>query len=215
MTHETNQIRVIIVDDHDIVLRGLSVSLDTIPEVTLVAEASDGETALKLCAEHQPDVLLLDLVMPHMHGIEVIQALRAVSPRTEVVALTNVQDVDLVRRALDTGAISYLLKNITIDELAYAIRKASRGESIIAPEALSALERSDADRQSFELTEREVEVLGLLARGMSNPAIAEKLVITTATVKNHVSSVLAKLNANTRTEAAMIAVKYDLIEIEV
>ena len=207
-------IRVMIVDDHAVVRSGLSTFLMTCDDMELVGEASSGEQALRLCAQARPDVVLMDLVMPDMDGATTTRLIRERCPDIQVVALTSFKERDLVQGALQAGAIGYLLKDISADELANAIRAAYAGKPTLASEAAQVLieaTRYPADRLGFDLTEREREVLALLAQGMNNSQIAEQLVISISTAKYHVSSVLSKLGAATRTEAVALAFEHHLV----
>lgn len=209
-------IRVVIVDDHDMLREGLSAFLRAFPDLKLVGEASNGAQALEVCRQEQPDIVLMDLVMPIMDGVAATQALLEESPSLRVVALTSFGEEELVERALKAGAVGYLLKNVTADELAEAIRAAHAGYRVLSPEAEQALTRAMDRRNTsrHDLTEREKEVLKLMAEGLSNPEIANRLVISRYTVKNHVSNILSKLGVTSRTEAAMLAIKSGLIRPE-
>jgi two-component system, NarL family, response regulator LiaR len=207
-------IRVMIVDDHAVVRSGLSTFLMTCDDMELVGEAGSGEQALRLCAQARPDVVLMDLVMPGMDGATTTRLIREQCPEIQVVALTSFKERELVQGALQAGAIGYLLKDISADELANAIRAAYAGKPTLASEAAQVLidaTRHPADRLGFDLTEREREVLALLAQGMNNSQIAEQLVISVSTAKYHVSSVLSKLGAATRTEAVALAFEHNLV----
>lgn len=210
---EERKIRVVIVDDHEIVRRGLKVSISTFDDIELVAEAASAQVGLHLCKEHQPDVLLLDLIMPEVGGVEIIKDVRQASPRTHIIALTNFKDRKLVHSAIQAGAIGYILKNVLIDELAQAIRSASEGKSTLAPEAAKALIEATYRQPDpgHDLTSRELDVLKLLIGGLTNVEIADKLFISRSTVKNHVSSILVKLDVTTRTEAVAVAVKHGIV----
>lgn len=206
-------IRVMVVDDHAVVRSGLATFLSVYDDLELVAEASSGREALRLCEEVALDVVLMDLVMPEMDGATTIQLLSQKYPQVQVVALTSFRESELVESALRAGAISYLLKDVTATELAEAIREAHAGRPTLAAEAAQALIRATRQppQPGFDLTSREREVLTLLAQGRTNSEIAGQLVISPSTAKFHVSNILSKLGVTTRTEAAAIAEKYHLI----
>jgi NarL family two-component system response regulator LiaR len=209
-------IRVMLVDDHNVVRRGLGAFLQVYKDLELVAEASSGEEALKLCKEHELDVVLMDLVMPGMDGATTTEKILEVCPDIKVLALTSFKEKELVQGALSAGAIGYLIKNVTADELADAIRSAYEGEPTLAPEAAQALIEATRKQRDLgiveELTEREKDVLREMVKGLNNPQIAEKLVVSRSTVKFHVSSILSKLGVSSRTEAVALALKNNLVE---
>jgi NarL family two-component system response regulator LiaR len=206
-------IRVMIVDDHDMVRRGLATFLRVDPGLELVGEARNGAEAVQMCEHLQPDVILMDLVMPEMDGSAATQAIRARWPGIQVIALTSFQERELVRQALRAGAISYLLKNVSMDDLSGAIRMAFAGRSTLAPEATQALIQDAGQGVLLEvdLTPREIEVLALLVEGLSNPAIAARLSITRSTARAHVSHILSKLDASNRAEAVALALRHGLL----
>jgi NarL family two-component system response regulator LiaR len=194
--------------------KGLRFFLAGFDDLELVGEAASGKEAIRLCAELEPDVVLMDMVMPDMDGAAATQAIRQQTPTVEVIALTSFQEEDLIERALQAGAISYLLKNVSAETLAEAIRQAHAGHSTLAPEATEALvkaTRARASRNDYGLTDRELEVLSLLVEGLSNAEIAERLVVTVATVKFHVRGILSKLGVSSRTEAVALALHQNLI----
>jgi two-component system, NarL family, response regulator LiaR len=207
-------IRVMIVDDHSVVRRGLATFLLTCDDMELVGEASSGEQALSLCPEVKPDVILMDLVMPGMDGATATRLIREKCPEIQVIALTSFKEQELITGALQAGAIGYLLKDVSAAELASAIKAGSSGKPTLAPEAAQVLihaNQNHSEKIGFDLTEREFEVLGLMVLGLNNSQIAEKLVISRSTAKFHVSSILSKLHASSRTEAVSIALKNHLI----
>jgi NarL family two-component system response regulator LiaR len=204
-----------IVDDHDMIRSGLSVFIEAFEDLELVAEARDGQTALQLCERLNPDVILMDLIMPHMDGVATTRAIREAHPEVQVLALTSFTEKQLVEAALEAGAIGYLLKDVSIDELADAVRAAHRGKPTLAPEAfqlLVAAKREADAAPHFDLTDREQEVLALIVEGLNNNAIAGRLVISRSTVKTHVSNILSKLGVANRTEAAAVAMEHHLVD---
>jgi len=207
-------IRVMIVDDHKVVRSGLSAFLDAYDDLELVAQADSGEKALALCHQNQPDVVLMDLVMPKMNGAEATEALLNACPEVKVIALTSFKEEELVEGALKAGAIGYLLKDVEADELAEAIRQAHAGKPTLAPEAAQVLIQASRRpyKPGIDLTEREREVLALLVEGLTNPEIAERLYVSKSTVKFHVSSILNKLQVSSRTEAVAKALQEGLIK---
>jgi NarL family two-component system response regulator LiaR len=211
---ETDRIRVIIVDDHAMLRRGLGFFLRSFDDLELVGEAANAQEAIDLCAQVRPDVVLMDMMLPDMTGAEATRMIRQCHSDTQVIVLTSFQEEDLVQKALQSGAIGYMLKNVAASDLAKAIRDAHSGRSTLSPEATELLiqaTRNTATRPSYGLTEREQHVLALLADGLSNAEIADKLVISIATVKFHVHNVLSKLGVSSRTEAVSLAWQHDLI----
>lgn len=211
---ETKPIRVMLVDDHTVVRSGLSTFLRAYDDLELVGEASSGERAVQLCQQVQPDVVLMDLIMPGMDGATATGLIRQKCPQTQVLALTSFKEKELVEGALKAGAIGYLLKDVSADELANAIRSAAAGKPTLAPEAAQVLiqaTRTPAAKLDYALTDREHEVLALLVKGLNNNQIAERLVISVSTAKFHVSSILSKLQVASRTEAVAVALQNDLV----
>ncbi|MFQ5814484.1 MAG: response regulator [Anaerolineae bacterium] len=210
---KSNPIRVMIVDDHDMVRRGLATFLRVKADLELVSEASNGREALQVCEQVRPDVILMDLVMPEMDGPTATRAIRKRYPQVQVIALTSFQEKELVQAALQAGAISYLLKNVSVDELAEAIRAAHAGRSTLAPEAAQALIQaaSQGPTPGHDLTPREREVLALMVEGLTNPEIAERLTVSRSTARAHVSHILCKLGVSNRAEAIALALRRKLV----
>ncbi len=210
----TTPIRVMIVDDHDMVRRGLRAFLMAQRDLQLVGEASNGKEALVVCDQTQPHVILMDLVMPEMSGAEAAREIRERCPQVQIIALTSFEDKELVQDALRAGAISYLLKNVSADELAEAIRAAHAGRSTLAPEAARALIEAAARPTGLghDLTRRERQVLALMVEGLTNPQIAERLIVSRSTAKAHVSNILSKLGASNRAEAIALALQHRLLD---
>jgi NarL family two-component system response regulator LiaR len=211
---EGRPIRVLLVEDHAVVRSGLGAFLMAFDDLELVGEASDGQEAVRLCEQLRPDVVLMDLVMPGMDGAAATQVIRERCPDIQVIALTSFKETELVEGALQAGAIGYLLKNVSADQLAEAIRGAHAGRPTLAPEAAQAL--IQATRQprklGFDLTDRERDVLELMVEGLTNPQIADQLIVSRSTVKFHVSNILSKLGASSRTEAVSLALQHDLVD---
>ena len=208
-------IRILIVDDHSVVRQGLRMFLSLDPELEVIGEAADGAEALKKAHELKPDVVLMDLLMPVMDGITATGIIRRELPDTEVIALTSVLEDSSVIGAVRAGAIGYLLKDTQADELRRAIKAAANGQVQLSPKAAARLMREVRAPDSPEtLTERETEVLRLLAQGKSNKEVAQALTIGEKTVKTHVSSILSKLGVPSRTQAALYAVRIGLVSIE-
>jgi len=216
----TEPITVLIVDDHEVVRNGIRGYLDTLPEYDVVGEADSGEQAVDLVKQLVPDVVLMDLMLPGMDGVEATRIVKSISPRTQVVVLTSYHDDSLIFPALKAGAISYILKDMKMNKLAEAITKAHNGEVILHPKVASRVlhnirKDSNADNIIYtELTERELDVLKLIASGYSNSKIAEELVISENTVKGHVSNILSKLHLADRTQAAVFAWQQGIVKRE-
>ena len=204
-------ITVLLVDDHALVRQGVRAFLDTQSDITVVAEAASGEEAVHLAAEYAPDVALMDLIMPGMDGVEATRRLTARSPRTKVVILTSYHDDEHIFPAIRAGALSYVLKEVGPDELAKAVRMAAAGEAVLHPRVAARVVRElhgtrrDEPNVFRELSDRELEVLRLIAEGLSNAEISDRLFISEKTTKSHVSNILGKLHLADRTQAAVYA----------
>src|SRR5215211_8986828 len=214
MTSSPSQpIRVMLVDDHTMVRRGLATFLKVFDDLQLAGEAESGAAAIQLCAEFLPDVILMDMVMSDMDGVAATRAIRQQFPQVQVIALTSFKEGDLVKHALEAGAIGYLLKDVSADELAEAIRAAHAGRATLSPEAAQSL--VETTNQSpvprLDLTERELEVLALMVEGLNNTQIAGRLTVSSSTVKSHVSNILSKLGVTSRTEAVTLALRNRII----
>ncbi len=217
---QSTAITILITDDHEVVRQGLRAYLSAQPDLEVVAETGTGEEAVRLAAEFVPDVALMDLVMPGMDGVEATRLLKKASPRTQVVVLTSFHEDEHIFPALRAGAISYLLKDVKMEEMAAAVRRAARGEATLHPRIASRViqEISGTGAGSAsslnpyaDLTTRELEVLRLVANGLSNSEIAAQMVVSENTVKGHVSNILSKLHLADRTQAAVYAWKQGLV----
>lgn len=214
-------ISLLLVDDHDVVRQGVRAFLEASQEFVVVGEAESGATAVKLAAEKIPDVVLMDLLMPDMDGVEATRQIKKLSPRTQIVVLTSHHDDAYIFPALRAGAISYLLKSVKMEALAEAVRRAARGEATLDPQVATRVikefqgTRQLNDSNAFmELTDREMEILKLIAQGMSNPELTAHLVISEHTVKGHVSNILSKLHLADRTQAAIFAWREGIVRRE-
>jgi NarL family two-component system response regulator LiaR len=211
---DLNPIKVIVIDDHDMVRRGLAAYFKTYPDISLIAEAGDGQAGVDLCLDMAPDVVLMDLVMPGMGGIEATRQICDQKPDIKVIALTSFQEKGMVQEAIRAGAISYLLKNVDGDNLAAAIRSASAGRGTLSPEITHSLVATESDSNiGDDLTARELEVLTLMVAGLTNPEIADRLTISRATASSHVSHILQKLDVSNRAEAIVLAVRNHLVDL--
>jgi len=204
-------ITVLLVDDHKLVRQGIRAFLEARPEFLIVGEAGSGEEAVKLAGEHVPEVVLMDLIMPGMDGVEATRQVKDISPRTQIVVLTSYFDDEHIFPALEAGATSYILKDVDMDELAIAIKRTAAGEVTLHPPVAERIVKElhggsqDKTNPFTQLTQRELQVLKLIANGLGNSQIAQELVISEHTVKGHVSNILSKLHLADRTQAAAFA----------
>jgi len=216
----SERISVLLVDDHAMVRQGVKAFLITQPDLSVVGEAGSGEEAVKLAGQFIPDVILMDLIMPNMDGVEATRRVKQVSPRSQVVVLTSYHEDEHIFPALKAGALSYILKDVSADELASAVRKAAAGEAVLHPRVAARVikelqgKREDKLNPFTELSEREMEVLKLIADGMSNAEMAAKLVLSEKTIKGHVSNILSKLHLADRTQAAVYAWREGVVRKE-
>jgi len=211
------KISLLITDDHALVRQGIRAFLDLQADLTVIGEADSGETAVRMAAELVPDVVLMDLVMPGIGGVEATRQVKQVSPHSQIIVLTSYHEDEYIFPALRAGALSYVLKDVGPDELADTVRKAARGESVLHPRVASRVvqelrgARRDTPNLFTDLSDRELEVLRLIADGLSNAEIANKLFISEKTVKGHVSNILSKLHMMDRTQAAVFAWQQGLV----
>jgi NarL family two-component system response regulator LiaR len=206
-------IRVMLVDDHTMVRRGLATFLKVFDDFKLVGEAENGADAIQLCSEVLPDVILMDMVMPEMDGASATRFIRQQFPQVQVIALTSFKEGALIKNALEAGAIGYVLKDISADDLARAIRAAHAGRATLSPEAAQSLVETAnlPPTPGLDLTERERAVLALMVEGLNNTQIAGRLTVSPSTVKSHVSNILSKLGVSSRTEAVTLALRHGLV----
>jgi NarL family two-component system response regulator LiaR len=211
MNDET-KIRVMIVDDHAVVRSGLGAFLSVVPDLELVGEAENGDLAVVRCGHLHPDVILMDLMMPGTDGVTATRLIREQYPQTQVIALTSFQEDELVQNAMKAGAIGYLMKNVSAQELTAAIHAAKSGKMTLSPEAAQALVHAAQQVEDTEdLTERELDVLRLMVDGLNNAEIAERLVVSLSTVKYHISNILMKLGVENRVAAVTTAMQKKLV----
>jgi len=212
---KSEPIRVLSVDDHAILRGGLKFLLLAFEDIELVGEARSGPEAIRLCSQLQPDVVLMDMMMPEMDGVAATQAIKEQCPDIQILVLSSFSDHASVQRVIQAGAIGYLLKDVPMDELADGIRAAAAGKTVLAPEAAQALVRAaglQASQPGLDLTERQREILALMVEGLTNNEMAERLFLSPYTVRNHVSEILSKLGTSSRTEAAALAVRLGLVQ---
>ena len=209
---EPKKIRVMIVDDHAVVRSGLGAFLAAVPDLDLVGEAENGEQAMVRAKVLQPDVILMDLMMPGMDGVTATRSIKEHNPSIQIIALTSFQEDELVQNAMKAGAIGYLMKNVSVRELEAAIRAAKQGKMILSPEAAQSLVRATQQAAETEtLTAREQEILKLMVEGLNNAEIAERIVVSLSTVKYHISNILMKLGVDNRVAAVTMAIQRKLI----
>jgi NarL family two-component system response regulator LiaR len=209
---EQKKIRVMIVDDHAVVRSGLGAFLAAVPDLDLVGEAENGEQAVVRAKALQPDVILMDLMMPSMDGVAATRSIKEHNPSIQIIALTSFQEDELVQNAMKAGAIGYLMKNVSVRELEVAIRAAKEGKMILSPEAAQSLVRATQQAAETEtLTAREQEILELMVEGLNNAEIAERIVVSLSTVKYHISNILMKLGVDNRVAAVTMAIQRKLI----
>lgn len=206
-------IRVMLVDDHTMVRRGLATFLMVFDDFKLVGEAGDGTDAIRLCSEAKPDVVLMDIIMPDMDGVSATRAIRQQFPQVQVIALTSFKESDLIKNVLEAGAIGYLLKDVSADELARAIRAAHAGRATLSPDVAQVIVHAAGQPPTpgLDLTEREREVLTLMIEGLNNTQIAGRLTVSPSTIKSHVSNILSKLGVASRTEAVTLALRNRIV----
>lgn len=206
-------IRVMLVDDHTMVRRGLATFLKVFDDLQLAGEAESGAAAIQLCGEILPDVVLMDMVMPDMDGATATRTIRQQFPQVQVIVLTSFKEGELIKNALEAGAIGYLLKDVSADDLVQAIRAAHAGRATLSPEAAQALVETSNQPPApgLDLTEREREVLALMVEGLNNTQIAGRLTVSSSTIKSHVSNILSKLGVASRTEAVTLALRNRIV----
>jgi two-component system, NarL family, response regulator LiaR len=209
----SKRIRVMLVDDHTMVRRGLATFLKVFDDLQLAGEAESGEAAIQLCGEALPDVILMDMVLPMMDGATATRAIHQQFPQVQVIALSSFKEGSLIKKALEAGAIGYLLKDVSADDLVRAIRAAHAGRATLSPEAAQALVETtnQLPTPGLDLTEREREVLTLMIEGLNNTQIAGRLTVSPSTIKSHVSNILSKLGVASRTEAVTLALRNRIV----
>src|SRR5688572_442057 len=206
-------IRIMLVDDHIMVRKGLATFFQVFDDLELAGEAESGEAAVRLCAELLPDVILMDMHMPGMDGASATRVIRRQFPQVKVIALTSFKDGELIKNALEAGAIGYVLKDVSADDLVRAIHAAHAGRSTLSPEASQVLVQTanQPPAPGLDLTEREREVLSLMIEGLNNTQIAARLTVSPSTIKSHVSNILSKLGVASRTEAVTLALRNSIV----
>ena len=213
MTDILKPIRVMVVDDHTMVRRGLATFLKVYNDLVLAGEAESGEAAIQICGEVLPDVILMDMLLPKMDGAAAIREIRKKFPKIQIIALTSYKEENIIKNALESGAIGYLLKDVSANMLAQAIRDAYAGRATLSPDVTQAIVSAarQPPKPGLDLTEREYEVLSLMVEGLNNTQIAGRLTVSPSTIKSHVSNILTKLGVSSRTEAVTLALRNGLI----
>ena len=212
---EKNKIKVMVVDDHPLVRHGIKTVFEAYDDILLVAEAENGKEAIEMYEKYRPDIVLMDMIMPILDGIEATDLLIKRWPDIKVIALTSFNDIDLIKKSLKAGAISYILKNISGAKLIKTIRDAHKGKFVLSSYATKVLlsELRETDSEKVKLTKREKEILTLMVEGLSNKGIAKILFLSNSTVQFHVSNILTKLGVSKRTEAVFLALKQKLVKL--
>ncbi len=210
-----NKIKVMIVDDHPLVRHGIKTVFEAYDDIELVAEAENGKEALEICGKYDPDIVLMDMFMPILDGVEATTQLIKKFPDIKIIALTSFNDKDLIKKSLKAGAVSFLLKNISGAKLVKTIKDVYKGKFVLSPHATKVLltELREKSVEKIKLTSREKEILALIVEGLSNKEIAKRLFLSNSTIQFHVSNVLSKLGVSKRTEAAYLALKQKLVEL--
>jgi two-component system, NarL family, response regulator LiaR len=212
---EKNKIKVMIVDDHPLVRHGIKTVFEAYDDILLVAEAENGREAIKMCEKYMPDVVLMDIIMPVLDGVEATEQIIKNWPDVKIITLTSFNDEDLIRKSLKAGAVSYILKNISGAKLIKTIKDVYKGKLALSSQATKILlsELREPLDETIKLTEREKEILALIVEGLSNKQIAERLFLSNSTIQFHVSNILSKLGVSKRTEAAYLALKQKLVQL--
>lgn len=212
---EKNKIKVMLVDDHPMVRHGIRTVFEAYDDIVLVAEAENGRQAIKMCEDYQPEIILMDMVMPIVDGVQATEFIINKWPDIKIIALTSFNDKDLIKKSLKAGAVSYILKTISGEKLVKMIKDVYKGSFILSSQATKILlsELREPQDENFKLTNREKEILALVVEGLSNKQIAKRLFLSSSTVQFHVSNILSKLGVSKRTEAAYLALKQNLVKL--